>query len=474
MKKLKKIETEMDEAIAPILEKRGGTSETKTKKKTTLETSFIESDGEIFEQIITENSSQFLTLNGNKAKFYDVVDGFRPIDDNAVKKGVVMLPTGIEEYGTTKILLDDVQKFIHKWLDVSPLFEKISAQYILLTWVYDKLYTIVYLRPIGDTGTGKTRFLDVVGRLCYKSIMISGAVTPAPIYRLIEKWKGTLIIDEADMKDTGYYNEVITILNCGFEKGKPVIRCDKDKPNELEFFDPFCPKLIATRNKFKDKALESRCLSEVMKETYRKIPTTLTKEFFEEQKILRNKLLLFRFKMWDKINPKDVLNLDLGEIEPRLKQAMSSVAVLFIHDEKMMKEFKKFLKEYQKDLIEERASSYDGKIVNIIYGLFESGKTELSSKDISEKMNDEYPLGEGKKHSPITIGRHIKTLGLGMEVKRIEEKIKRIINLDKKNKEILVKLFKRYVSVYIQDVTDVSNVTDVTDTYGRFSKNKKG
>jgi len=170
----------------------------------------------------------------------------------------------------------------------------------------------------------------------------------------------------------------------------------------------------------------------------------------------------------------DVLNLDLGEIEPRLKQAMSSVAVLFIHDEKMMKEFKKFLKEYQKDLIEERASSYDGKIVNIIYGLFESGKTELSSKDISEKMNDEYPLGEGKKHSPITIGRHIKTLGLGMEVKRIEEKIKRIINLDKKNKEILVKLFKRYVSVYIQDVTDVSNVTDVTDTYGRFSKNKKG
>ena len=85
-------------------------------------------------------------------------------------------------------LISDVQQFIHRYVDLSPTFEKIATYYVLLSWLYDVFNDLPYLRLRGDFGTGKTRALLVLGSICYKAFFASGASTvsyPASVCRWI-------------------------------------------------------------------------------------------------------------------------------------------------------------------------------------------------------------------------------------------------------------------------------------------------
>jgi len=79
-------------------------------------------------------------------------------------------------------------------------------------------------RVRGDAGSGKSRFLLAVGSLCYKPIFASGASTVSPIFRLIDTFRGTLVVDESDWRQTDEKAEVVKILNNGNGKGFPVLR----------------------------------------------------------------------------------------------------------------------------------------------------------------------------------------------------------------------------------------------------------
>ena len=151
--------------------------------------------------------------------------------------------------------------------------------------------------------------------------MLSGATTPAPIYRLVRQFRGTLILEEADFRESDEKSEVITILNCGFEKNRPVIRCRKDDPDSLDVLPCYGPKVFATRHGFVDNALEARCLTFIMRETSREdIPALLGETCFKRAMSLRNKLLLWRLRNLSKVNQALVEEIDVGQVEPRLKQ----------------------------------------------------------------------------------------------------------------------------------------------------------
>src|SRR6202521_2059455 len=51
--------------------------------------------------------------------------------NNLLKHDVVLLPSGPEEYGSDAELLGEIKAFVHRYLDVSPLFEEIATYYVL-------------------------------------------------------------------------------------------------------------------------------------------------------------------------------------------------------------------------------------------------------------------------------------------------------------------------------------------------------
>jgi hypothetical protein len=298
--------------------------------------------------------------------------------NNLLKHEVVLFPSETEEYGSEVELLTEIRAFIHRYVDVSPLFEEIASYYVLFSWVYDAFNELPYLRARGDFGSGKTRFLQTVGSLCYKPIFASGASTVSPIFRIIDFFRGTLVIDEGDFRVSDEKAEVVKILNNGNQRGFPVLRSEVTGKKE---FDPraytvFGPKIVATRHSFDDKALESRFLTEQMGQRRLRtdIAINLPSEQKEEALHLRNKLLLFRFR--NLMKPRTLQELDRS-VEPRLSQIFNPL-ISVIADPRLRGELREMAKLLSADLVSDRGLETEAQVLEVIRDLTaSSGRSGL-------------------------------------------------------------------------------------------------
>jgi hypothetical protein len=455
--------------IVDLTEEEKITLENKLKNEEKEEkiptTSFIEHEGTIYEQVL---GGKFVKYKDGEWDFVEEIEineiTYKPHegDELTLDEPIVLLAEKPEDYGSIKDLVIEIKTFIHKWLDVLPEYEQFGTWYVLLTYVYDTMPAINYLSALGDTGTGKSRFLDTIGRLCYKCTIASGGVTVAAVKRISNKWRGTMVIDEGDFKESDEKNELIKWFNLGFEKNKVMFSCNKEDPNRLEFYNPFCPKIISRRKQFQDQALEARCLTHTMQQTDRKdIIELVTKEFFETQAGLRNKLLKFRLDYFYKIDIESVMKIDLGDVEPRIKQATRAFIPLLATEPEALENFRGFLKEYNDNLIEERATSFDGSIITTIINMICNDETKISSKDILDRMDD-----PSKKTTTRSIGKRLSSLNLKCVLEKVEGKNKRVVPMTMN----FLKIARRYcieaeklekVKKVLEENSNVSNVCNV-------------
>lgn len=401
-------------------------AENKEKKKHGLieEVTFLETESNLYEQIWDNRKPAFLAFNketGEITTVNSVEEGemsYIPIGGDLVKERTVKFPTGIEEYGSTKGLCQKLHDHIELFVDLPKEEVEFCIWYILMTWVYDKLPATLYLRFKGDTGVGKTRAQNVIGDLCYKAMPLSSAITPAPVYRIMTKVRGTLILDEADFADSSEAAEIVKILNSGFEPDSPVIRCDMEDPNNIHVFQVFGPKLIATRGDWDDKALEARCHTIDMIETEKKIPPNIKRlsRYNKAVESLRNQLLLYRLRVMPSINPDDVEKLDLGDdIEPRLKQQGNPFALSFINDPEMIDRYKEVLHEQNRELIRQRADSTRGKVLFAFLTLAaREGRAYITPSAVQGYCVEHLKLDM----KPQNIGRILSELGIKSGHKR--------------------------------------------------------
>jgi hypothetical protein len=430
---------------------------------------FLEENHFIAEQVYTElkeNKFAVYYFNTKEIEYVDEIKikglTYKPINSVEVKNGFLKLPSKAKEYNNDQELDEEIINFVNKWLDIEKQYLRFAVYNIRKSWVYDRFHSLNYLRAIGDFGSGKSRFLDTLGYIHYKPIATSGALTPAVLFRISNKWQGTLIIDEADFKNSDESQDIIKIINQGYEKGRPVMRIDKENNMSIEFFDVYGPKILATRKEFSDKATESRCMSHVMKTTTRKdIPPNLTAEFEKECDNIRNKLLMWRFKNYLKIDPDAGLKVDLGNIEPRLRQVNSGFISLFADNPEEIKKFKEYLFEYQKDLIEERSNTIEGNIVKAINELYILGDP-INANNIIEKAN--LKDKQGNLWKPRSLTKFMKGLGFSStKQKKIDNQNYKIYD---ETKEFYTTLFKKYIP-FFEEVTvqDQKNTTVTTVTF---------
>jgi len=281
---------------------------------------------------------------------------------------VILFPEVAEEYGSEQQLNKEIRSFIHDYLDVDPFYEKLASYYVMFTWLYDLFENLPYLRALGDYGTGKTRFIQTIGVLCYRPMLVSGASTTSPIFNIIDMFNGTLVIDEADFSNSDTDNEIIKILNIGYYKGGVVLRAEKD-PNSETYMpnarDVFGPKILATRKLFTDRATESRCLTKRMSTARPRpgIAYTLGTEFWNRAQSIRNKLLMYRLR---RHKPMEI-NQALADasIEPRLNQVTLPLLTL-IEDAEMRQEIMGFVKAYNEVLISDRRMTFPAMVVQAL------------------------------------------------------------------------------------------------------------
>ncbi len=382
--------------------------------------------------------------------------------NNLLVHDVVLFPSEAEDYGTVAELVAEIRRFIHAYVDVSPLFEEIASYYVLLSWVYDSFNELPYLRVRGDTGSGKTRCLMTVGSLCYKPIFASGASTVSPIFRILDSFGGTLIVDEGDFRFSDERSEIIKILNNGNARGFPVLRSESVNAKE---FDPrayavFGPKIIATRNYFEDRALETRCLTEETggRTLRRDIPLNLNDEWKSQAQSLRNKLLMFRFRTFG-THRIDASSLD-RTIEPRLTQLFAPL--LSVIDEPEAREaLCNLARAYHADLIADRGMDVEAQVLEVIRELVDAGNDRPSVKQVADRFSERYANEYDRIIAPRWIGNIIRR---NLQLKTV--KSHGVFILASTN-GALKRLFEKYGLTASDVVGEIGDVGDVLAVSGR-------
>jgi hypothetical protein len=319
--------------------------------------------------------------------------------NNLIRHDVILLPSEPEEYGSEAELVAEIQAYIHRYVDLTPQFERIASYYVLFSWLYDGFNELPYLRVRGDYGSGKTRFLLVVGSICYKPVFASGASTVSPIFHILDAFRGTLIIDEGDFRWSDDKADIVKILNNGNVKGLPVLRTEVSRTGEFNprAFQVFGPKIVATRGFYEDRALESRFITEETghRRLRRDIPINLPAACKEEALTLRNKLLLYRFRNFAKKLPIDAL-VD-PTLEPRLNQIFVPLLSV-INDPTIRAELREVARERHREIVADRGMDIEAQVLEVIKNL-EGQQSKLAVGEVTAAFIDRY----GKEYErPIT------------------------------------------------------------------------
>ena len=121
------------------------------------------------------------------------------------------------------LLLNELEAFIKRYVVCEQHTINAVALWITFTWLVDA----VTVAPIANItaplpNCGKSTLLDLLEHLCFKPLKVDN-VSPAALFRSIDKWKPTLLIDEADafLKDN---EDARGILNSGHKRNGYVLR----------------------------------------------------------------------------------------------------------------------------------------------------------------------------------------------------------------------------------------------------------
>ncbi len=100
-----------------------------------------------------------------------------------------------------------------------------AALWVVMTWlINDVNYAPLAIINSPEKGCGKTRFLEVLEKLSCRPMFTSGSSASA-IFRSVEKWKPTVLIDEADTFFRAN-KELHGMVNAGYQPGGIVMRTE--------------------------------------------------------------------------------------------------------------------------------------------------------------------------------------------------------------------------------------------------------
>lgn len=146
-------------------------------------------------------------------------------------------------------LLDAIVRVAREYLVLPPGGAEAIALWSLFAHAHDAFNISPILGVSSPTHEcGKTTFLILLEFLVPSPLQTSN-VTPAPLFRAIEKWHPTLLVDEMDTF-LGTQEELRGILNSGHNRrAAHVLRCEGES-FEVRKFSTWCPKILAKIGKF--------------------------------------------------------------------------------------------------------------------------------------------------------------------------------------------------------------------------------
>jgi hypothetical protein len=413
-----------------------------------------------------------------------------PPFNDSLKKGLVIVPFGCNET-TFQEVFEEIDKFAILSYDPcgQDALVKLLARIAVGSWfldrfVADPLFDIAGsgkfapILPIrGPSQSGKNRLAFVLRLLSYRPYFEMSTYRIPSLYRPLDLWQGTLVLDEADFAQTTEKSELIHFLNCR-ATGTPLSRQNPKSPRITDTFTNFGLTIATQRRPFDDNATESRAIPYYSEASDKKLPVLETDEMLKQGLQLQNKLLYLRMKYYRhvEINKEAWIN-DLND--HRLVASLLPLLALSNHEPSLKETITKTAKEVEKAKIEEKANSMDGLLINCLWEkinerLFDNWRPnvfyvlesiEIEGEEEHEKEHKKalttQHLADQFRWSPQSIRKALSSLGI------VEKGLSNSVKVDGKTQRVIffdpVRLEKRlreFVVNYTPNkVTEVTQVT---------------
>lgn len=319
-------------------------------------------------------SGRYVEIEGQR------YEAFEPVESLA--NGAVIFPSRLGEHKTIRELLAYIEAYLKAaYLMPNDKMSRLMAYYVLLTWLYDSFETVIYLRAMGSAGSGKSEFMRRIGLICYRMMTANGAGSTSSLFRALERYRGTVFIDEADIQNSDSENDMVKFYNLGAMRNNPIWRtievtdANGQKNWEAVSFQTFCPKLVAMRKEFRDDAVGSRSLTfkfqsrEMAELKAAGIPLAITAQMRERAGAIRNLLVRWRLETWRPEIEVDMEAYDLT-ISPRLNQVAGPLLAIAADDPEQQEEIRKNLREYYAETILSKSMTITARVIEALWKIW--------------------------------------------------------------------------------------------------------
>ena len=169
-----------------------------------IPTDYLElADGRIAEVVEINGRVVFGVFSPGK-NFIELTDciekdgqSYTPSSNTLIREGALIIPPHSDfSKGEDPALFDDICEFVRRYWVGAGNWTRTVVLYVMLTWIIHALNEVAYLRIVGDLGTAKSRFCDVLQFLCYRAVRAAGNITSGALPRILTLYaNSTLVVD---------------------------------------------------------------------------------------------------------------------------------------------------------------------------------------------------------------------------------------------------------------------------------------
>lgn len=156
----------------------------------------------------------------------------------------IVKPIPVEKPVMGDLLANNIRAVFTKHIILSPHMNVVLTLWVINTYVFDCFRTLPILSlASAQKRCGKTSTLDVIDGLVCQPLAASN-ITPSALFRSVEKWCPTLLVDEVDsfVKDN---EELRGIINSGHTRTSAFVIRTVGDDHEPRQFSTWCPKVLA-------------------------------------------------------------------------------------------------------------------------------------------------------------------------------------------------------------------------------------
>jgi hypothetical protein len=221
---------------------------------------------------------------------------FKPLFPVELVKPVWKLPFAALECSAVGVY-EDIFNYLKEYLVLKPEEYHLMTLWIMASYLIDDFKTVPYLLFIAPKESGKSQAMILLNQLSYRAFL-AASVTPSSLFRAIEMWKVTLLIDEAEYQiknDSESGQALYQVLNMGYKRDSFALRVEGENRIPVSF-DVFGFKAIASTKIFLP-TLESRSI--IINMIQGKPEKIIVDDLRAD--VIRSELLYFRFSNLGKL-----------------------------------------------------------------------------------------------------------------------------------------------------------------------------